>query len=555
MEISSHTFHVENSFLAELVQRLSKNSAQAVLELVQNSYDADATKVLVTFLPDGLVVEDDAGMNEEQIRSFHRVGGMHEDEEFTKSGRRIVGKYRFGRLLVLGVYEKMEVRTRVDSFVDATVITFQDLYRLSQGSVTTSISKPPLKRTRGSEFFLSSRKADIDFDECVKLLEQQPFLRTPGFEVYVKKADAFVEWDFRNAKRVYPREIPGIKLPVKIDDGTIKIEGVITIANDSALPLAEEDRGVGVVVSGLLVTRTYFGFEVSKYRLDRITGYVECNNLHTTFGTKDRLIEDENYRNFVEKMKSFFEDVVIPKLHDVDVKLINKTELKLLKKVDKVLGKVLTQFDWLFPVQEEKKKIPAVLKSLLPRRDIIKVQKESSAIIIEAGASNEEKKNLEFQLQPLHQQAEDTFTTQPTTSSELYHPDSPIFNTSSPATESQETQTTPSTTSQEEKRNVQRSKRIAHYLHDVGIIVMFYEDATDERPSYCNPNFILQGIPVKAVFINKKHPSYIRSEEKNNLPQHLIRLITNEIIAMGYKESEEAIRIANKMYGLAASEL
>ena len=54
MSSSSHTFRMEYSFLPELVQRLSRNTAQSVLELVQNSYDADATRVLVTFLPDGL---------------------------------------------------------------------------------------------------------------------------------------------------------------------------------------------------------------------------------------------------------------------------------------------------------------------------------------------------------------------------------------------------------------------------------------------------------------------------------------------------------------------
>ena len=98
-------------------------------------------------------------------------------------------------------------------------------------------------------------------------------------------------------------------------------------------------------------------------------------------------------------------------------------------------------------------------------------------------------------------------------------------------------------------------KRVAHYLHDVGIVVMFYDDAADERPSYSDPGFTLQGVPAKAVFVNKKHPSYKRSETKNDTPQHLIRLITNEIIAMGYRESGEAIRAANRLYGLAASEL
>ncbi|MDG7023025.1 MAG: ATP-binding protein [Nitrososphaerota archaeon] len=934
----SHTFKMEYSFLPELVQRLSRNSSQSVLELVQNSYDADATKVLVTFLPDGLAVEDDAGMDEEQTQSFHLVGGIHADEEFTASGRRVVGKYRFGRLLVLGVYEKMEVRTRSGQFLDSTALTFEDLYALSQGSVSTSaLSKPPLGRMGGSEFLMSGRKLDVSREECLRLLAQQPFLRTPGFEVYAKQAEEFSEWDFRGAQRVLPKDIPGVKVPVKIEqvpdpsrtDGTLRIEGVITIADDSALPLAEEDRGIGVVVSGLLVTRTYFGFEASRHRLDRVTGFVECvkpdtlilglnrpisslqegddcasqsglaritrvfrrpyqgpmvtaiatgllpiettpehpvlvvtsktgrgrksktivglsepywkparalvtkqlykdgdyllipranggsttkelglrpyvkssydhrslhripaasfpinpetawllgiyvaegsstpdrlqfslharetrlhnriisafaaigvsscirvkentaivnvrssllaralpewcghlarnkkipdfilfhndrqilrsfldgylagdghfegktgvdrantaskllaqqlqllcaklgiflsvrlgkkegdeiiqgrtvrrhgsyelaskrngerlhpqarildgyiacpvqsvketsyhgevfnlktsdstylvsnavvhncNGLKTTYGTKDRLIEDESYRRFIAEMRGFVEGVVIPKLQETEVRLVGRAEMKLLRRVDRVIGKVLAQSQLGGLFSGSVAVSPALLRSLVPKESILEQGRESSAIIV----AQEETEEVGV---PTRTQEDHVEGQGPRQAAPVSGPDGISADWADQKQDYTQVLDDAAKDAAPEKRSIAKAeaeakakdkdkdkpRRVAHYLHDVGIVVMFYDDAADERPSYSDPGFTLQGVPVKAVFINKKHPSYGRSETKNDTPQHLVRLITNEITAMGYRESGEAIRVANNLYGLAASEL
>jgi hypothetical protein len=70
------------------------------------------------------------------------------------------------------------------AFVDATRLTFNDLYSIVDGSVSVSISsKPALKSERESEFLMRGAKTNLDYTECRKLLSQQPFLRTPKFEV------------------------------------------------------------------------------------------------------------------------------------------------------------------------------------------------------------------------------------------------------------------------------------------------------------------------------------------------------------------------------------
>ena len=62
-------------------------------------------------------------------------------------------------------------------------------------------------------------------------------------------------------------------------------------------------------------------------------------------------------------------------------------------------------------------------------------------------------------------------------------------------------------------------RRVGHYLHDVGIAVFIYEDKNDSRPSYNDPSFVIQGVRVKAVFVNKLHPSYARCRLERRIGQ------------------------------------
>ena len=79
---------------------------QAVLELVINSYDADATKVNVRFdtvdTLEALIIEDNGtGMNEEGIGHFYRLGDSQKKVvEHTAKGRRVIGQYGIATVLL-----------------------------------------------------------------------------------------------------------------------------------------------------------------------------------------------------------------------------------------------------------------------------------------------------------------------------------------------------------------------------------------------------------------------------------------------------------------------
>ena len=55
---------------------------EIIRELIENAFDEDATKVIVTVLSNGnVVIEDDAGMNSDSVSKFLILGSPHKVNE------------------------------------------------------------------------------------------------------------------------------------------------------------------------------------------------------------------------------------------------------------------------------------------------------------------------------------------------------------------------------------------------------------------------------------------------------------------------------------------
>ncbi len=508
---------LDSNFFAELTQRLWRSSSEVVRELVQNSFDGDASRVIVSFLPDRLVIEDDGGMDASRIKSFLQVGGSHQEAEFTPSGRRVVGKYGVGRLSALGSFRRMRVRTRLHGYHASFEFSLEDLARLAQGTVNIRDRKLRSLRRNGTEISLLEPTVRMKLEQVRTTLMQQPILRTPGFGVYVRQAQNFRGWNVRNAERILPKDIPGAKLRVRIK-GPLEVAGFIIIAADSALPLAEEDRGIGIVASSHLISRSLFGFEDSPYRFDRVTGYLECNQLKTTFGAKDRLVEDEAYRVFIERMRRFLSSKVIPALREVELRQVGKLELKTLRHIDRILGEALVKVAGdLLPSQP----LPAkALKALAPA--VIRRTKESTVLLVTENSGGRSR------LEEVGRGGQD-------------HKTAEVGRAGGSGKASQG----------RPGHAAAAGRRVGHYLHDVGIAVFIYEDVADDRPSYNDPDFAVEGVRIKAVFINKLHPSYLKCEKMGGLVNHLVTLIAHELVAISDRDNLPTVQLINKIYGTA----
>lgn len=117
--VAPETFSGEIRVAARVIDFLSsglyKNAAACMKELINNSYDADATAVVVSVKPDAdmIAIEDDGtGMSRAQFEThFSRVAESHkrDDGEATASGRQKIGKIGIGFVAANELCDEMEI--------------------------------------------------------------------------------------------------------------------------------------------------------------------------------------------------------------------------------------------------------------------------------------------------------------------------------------------------------------------------------------------------------------------------------------------------------------
>jgi signal transduction histidine kinase len=108
-------FSVDSALLRELGERLVGKPHIALAELIKNSYDADATEVVISFEGDHLSVADNgSGMTFQEFKDFWmRIGSPHK-QNITKSsvwGRPLTGSKGVGRLSVQFLAKQLRLRT------------------------------------------------------------------------------------------------------------------------------------------------------------------------------------------------------------------------------------------------------------------------------------------------------------------------------------------------------------------------------------------------------------------------------------------------------------
>jgi len=108
-------FAVDSALLKELGERLVGKPHIALAELVKNSYDADARKVVIRFAEGRIEVSDDGhGMTYDEFRNFWmRIGSPHKQRDpYSRELRRpLTGSKGVGRLAVQFLARRIELVT------------------------------------------------------------------------------------------------------------------------------------------------------------------------------------------------------------------------------------------------------------------------------------------------------------------------------------------------------------------------------------------------------------------------------------------------------------
>lgn len=517
---------VHPSFFKEFATKTWVSPADVVKELVENAFDEDATRVLITILSDNSIsIEDNAGMDESEIQKFLLLGSPHKkvDSVSPKLKRIRTGRYGTGRLSFLTSFEKMKIRTRKGNYHKSFLIDTKSLDDLFRGkSNLREIRETRLSRD-GTEIIVSDAKSYVDELRLVKEIRKLAVLRHPLFEVYIKRSSRFKEWSFTNAQLIRVPDIQGHRIPLNLDKGSIV--GEITVARR---PLTEDERGIAVMVGGHIVMRTLFGFDS---KIPRVTGFVRCDTLTSRFADKSAIIEDKEFEKFSGLMKKFIVDTVIPSLTLYEDVLVTREESKIYKQIDKVLGQAV--FETLEPSEEiegyeivETKKIvskPTGKASSIPAEDNLFDKSIDDEYKDITKNENKRTRGTVTEKGKNRQTLDDADNTLPNY----------LYSGLSPDMENYENITV---TTQVRKPLMKKT----FALKKVGYKIIPYEDETDSRYSFINEN---------VVFVNKANPTYkaesLRGDEF--LLRHIMNIVAQAVAETRHPEGKEALELQNRL--------
>jgi hypothetical protein len=552
---------IHPSFFREFATKTWISPNEIVKELIENAFDEDATKVLVTLLKNGtVIIEDDAGMDPDAMEKFLILGSPHKkhDSISPKLKRIRTGRYGTGRLSFLTSFDNMRIRTRRDDFSKSILIDGNSLDKLFSGNVELDdINEPTLYRN-GTELTMKNSKVVIDIFRLTKEIRKLAILRHPMFEVYVKESENFIEWNFDGAQMIKAPDIQGHKIPVNIDND--RISGEIVIARR---PLSEDERGIAIMVGNHIVTRNNFGFDT---KFNRVTGYIRCDTLTSRFADKSALIEDEEYLRFNQAMKTFIIDIVLPSLTEYEDVLITREESKIYREIDKVLGQAIIEN---LESQEEVQGYEVIdMKEIIKPEDVLssnidQVGGISSEII---NSSKDEPSN--YTLSNTFGQAEDVGEVKPVVphedssgvsqidfrqpqeqTQEAYQQTSSeqLINQPSTNTISQQAELVQVVDEKEINGTLIRTRKIrkpivkkTFALKKIGYKVIPYEDDSDSRYSFTNEN---------VVFVNKANSTYRAEAARGDefLLRHIISIVAETIAESKHPEGKNALELQNRL--------
>lgn len=517
---------VHPSFFREFATKTWVSPADVIEELIENAFDEDATRVLITILNDfSISIEDNAGMDESEIQKFLLLGSPHKkvDSISPKLKRVRTGRYGTGRLSFLTSFEKMKIRTRKGNYNKSFLIDTKSLDGLFTGeSNLLEIMEPRLSRD-GTEIIVSDAKSHVDVLRLIKEIRKLAVLRHPLFEVYIKKSANFKEWNFSEAELIKVPEIQGHKIPLSLDKGNIV--GEITVARR---PLTEDERGIAVMVGGHIVMRTLFGFDT---KIPRVTGFVRCDSLTSRFADKSAIIEDNEFETFSSLMKKFIIDTVIPSLTLYEDVLVTREESKIYKQIDKVLGQAV--IDTLEPYEEiegyeivETKKIvskPGNKTSAIPAEDNL----------FDKSIEDEYKDITRDEIK----RSSDTISDKGGNLQTAGIEDNTLPNYLSSA-ENIDNRNYENVTVTTQIRKPLIKKTFA--LKKIGYKIIPYEDETDSRYSFINEN---------VVFVNKANPTYMAESSRGDefLLRHIMNIVAQAVAESRHPEGKEALELQNRL--------
>ena len=315
---------VDKSHLFTLGEKMYRESVEFLREIVNNAYDADATKVNVSISDDKIIIEDNgSGMNVRGLEQFFTIGSEEKrvSSVSPRFGRRRIGQFGIGKFSALSLAQQFIVESIKGKEKYSVIFDKINWKDSEHWELPISREKASPLDNEGTKIILNNLIKKINVGEAEKYIRQSVPLRAKKFSVYV------------NNKKISTQIVPGKIFPVKINILYGAIEGEIIVAV-SAVDV--EEPGIECRVKQVLIKRELFGLDKKYHQgFARICGSVNADFLPLIASRTDFVQDSEECKLFYKILRAELEKI----LQD----LKEQGEVKNLKKITAELKEVLGQ--------------------------------------------------------------------------------------------------------------------------------------------------------------------------------------------------------------------
>jgi len=298
-EASYLTITVDKSHIITIGERLYEQSIELIRELVNNAYDADATRVDVTVTEKEIIVADNGeGMDMEGLKQYFNVGS---DEKLInptspRFRRNRIGQFGIGKFASLAAASRFEITTQKGNFAARVVF---DKARWIEGDDSwkipfTLLDRDP-KRGDGTTVRLIELKRTFRPEHVTQRIAEGVPIRARDFSVYV------------NGYRVTSRTLAGNRIPAIHGTQYGIIHGEIVIL--PAYRASKEEMGIEIKVKGVTVRRELFEMASWGKAATRIRGEVNADFLPLKSDRSGFIEDSPEYKSFLKAMEKTMAEV------------------------------------------------------------------------------------------------------------------------------------------------------------------------------------------------------------------------------------------------------
>lgn len=369
--------------------RMYSTLPPVIAELVANSQDADASKVVVHLKDKAsmeIIVSDNGhGMSFDEINEkFLRIGRNRRNDEGSQTspgGRKVIGKKGLGKLSFFGIAHEIEVQTIQGHKKNSFLMKWGDILSGEDKDKQKDYSPTILERDiacveeNGTVIILRDiqRVSDFDADSLADNLSRF-FIIDPDFNIHIKhneEEEILIknERKYSNLTREIEWEVPsGIGLEIEYEK-QMEVKGHL-IATEKPIPPATNMKGITLFSRKKLVNiPEYFSDSTSSHFFTYLTGWLEVDFIddlgEDVIGTNRQSLNWEHpdmlkLREHLQKMLRWLEIDWREKRKEI--------KDKKLRKIMEERGESISE--WQSHVPEElNRKINPIIESLLERSE------------------------------------------------------------------------------------------------------------------------------------------------------------------------------------------